>query len=85
VHHLFVIKCSAREKLQNYLLENEIQSLIHYPIPAHKQKPGENLDSDPQGLTITEQYAQEVLSIPCHPALTDSEVNKVIEVINEYQ
>ena len=83
VWHLFVIRCQQRQKLQNYLQEAKIQTLIHYPIPPHKQLAYKQY----QHLTypLTEKIHQEVLSLPISPVLTDEQVAWVINIINEFQ
>lgn len=82
VFHLFVIRTTNRIDLQNYLLENGIETLIHYPIPPHQQKAlsGWNELSFP----ITEQIHQEVLSLPISPVITNNEVNYIIHILNQY-
>ena len=82
VFHLFVVRTENREHLQEYLKENSIETLIHYPIPPHKQ----NALAEWHNLSfpITEKIHREVLSIPISPVLTDDEVSKVIEVLNRY-
>lgn len=82
VFHLFVIRTKNREKLQGYLAQNEIQTVIHYPIPPHKQKAFLNWNN--LSLTITEKIHNEVLSLPISPVLTDEEVSFVIETLNKY-
>jgi dTDP-4-amino-4,6-dideoxygalactose transaminase len=82
VWHLFVIRCNNRNHLQQYLSENEIQTLIHYPIPPHKQKAYKEWGN--LNLPITENIHQEVLSLPISPVMTDSEINKIISVLNNY-
>jgi dTDP-4-amino-4,6-dideoxygalactose transaminase len=84
VYHLFVILSEQREQLINYLKEHQISSLIHYPIPIHHQKPCQNLKRDIKGLTNSENHANQCLSIPCHPQMTETQINQVIEVLNEY-
>jgi len=82
VWHLFIIRNPQREKLQQYLTENAIQTLIHYPIPPHKQlayKEWNNLQ-----FPITEQISKEVLSLPISPVMSDSEVEYVVEVLNKF-
>lgn len=83
VWHLFVIRTNNREHLQNYLLEHGIQALIHYPIPIHKQvayKEWHNFS-----LPVTEKIHREVLSLPISPVMTDEEIKRVVQVINEYR
>ncbi|SFA88553.1 dTDP-4-amino-4,6-dideoxygalactose transaminase [Flavobacterium swingsii] len=82
VFHLFVVRTQNREKLQQYLLENGIETLIHYPVAPHKQKAlsGYNNLSFP----ITEKIHEEVLSLPISPVITDDEVGFIIEILNQY-
>ncbi|MDF1673844.1 MAG: DegT/DnrJ/EryC1/StrS family aminotransferase [Vicingaceae bacterium] len=82
VWHLFVIRTSNRNKLQTYLNENNIQTLIHYPIPPHQQKAYKEYNTI--SLPITEQIHQEVLSLPISPVITEDEINAVIRIINNY-
>ncbi len=80
VFHLFVIRTEKRTELQNYLKENGIETMIHYPIPPHKQKA---LDSwNNLSFPITEIIHNEVLSLPLNGVLTDDEVSKIIKVLN---
>jgi dTDP-4-amino-4,6-dideoxygalactose transaminase len=82
VFHLFVIRTNNREQFQNYLSENKIETMIHYPIPPHKQKAFAtwNFLSFP----ITEQIHNEVLSLPISPIMINEEVDFVIEILNRY-
>jgi len=82
VWHLFVIRTSDREKLQTYLTEQGIQTLIHYPIAPHHQQAYQTWSS--QSYPITEAIHNEVLSLPISPGMTDAEVQKVVEVVNAY-
>ncbi len=83
VFHLFVIRTENREKLQSYLLKNNIETLIHYPIPPHKQQAMKAFSH--LSLPITEQIHNQVLSIPISPVLTDEEISKVINILNNYE
>lgn len=82
VWHLFVIRCQEREKLQEYLTSNGIQTLIHYPIPPNKQLAYSSLNH--LDFPITNSIHEEVLSLPIGPIMTEEEVNQVIQVINSY-
>jgi dTDP-4-amino-4,6-dideoxygalactose transaminase len=82
VWHLFVIRHPERDKLQNYLEKNGVQTLIHYPIPPNKQlayKALNHLD-----YAITNTIHKEVLSLPISPITTTDEVMKIIEIINAF-
>lgn len=82
VFHLFVIRTKNRDKLQQFLLENGIQSVIHYPVPPHKQKAF--IDWNNLSFPITEKIHNEVLSLPMSPVLTIDEVGFIIEILNQY-
>jgi dTDP-4-amino-4,6-dideoxygalactose transaminase len=83
VWHLFVIKLKNREKLQKYLSKKGIKTLIHYPIPPHKQKAYSKLSD--LSLPITESIHKQVLSLPISPVLTEKEIFKVIKTVNEFK
>ena len=82
VWHLFVIRSSEREKLQNYLTENGVQTLIHYPIPPHKQEAYKEWNN--LSFPISEKIHKEVLSLPISPVMSDDEVTVIIQVINKF-
>jgi dTDP-4-amino-4,6-dideoxygalactose transaminase len=82
VWHLFVVRCQDRDALQEHLLNNGIQTLIHYPIPPHKQQAYTELNalSFPQ----TEEIHQQVLSLPIGPTLDLADASKIVEAINRF-
>lgn len=80
VFHLFPILCSKRDKLQGYLTKKGIQTLIHYPIPPHKQKCYKEYKS--YILPITEKIHNEELSLPIGPVISIDEAKQVVEAIN---
>jgi dTDP-4-amino-4,6-dideoxygalactose transaminase len=82
VFHLFVIRCKEREQLQDYLNQHDIQTVIHYPIPPHKQKAYKEWNS--LSFPITEQIHREVLSIPISPIITQEEQDEVIKALNDF-
>lgn len=84
-HHLFVVTSAHRDALQAHLKSREIDALIHYPIPIHFQEPCRQLARDPRGLERTEAHARSCLSLPCHPAMTDDEVDRVVGAVNEFK
>lgn len=84
VYHLFVVLTDVREELQAYLAKNNIQTLIHYPVPAHRQPPCADTRVDPSGLGMAESFSNRCLSIPCHPQMNDDDVQHVIETINSF-
>ncbi|WP_374399363.1 DegT/DnrJ/EryC1/StrS family aminotransferase [Flavobacterium sp.] len=82
VFHLFVIRTADRLALQNYLKENGIETMIHYPIPPHKQKALANWNT--MSFPITEKIHKEVLSIPLNSGLKASEIQHIITTLNNY-
>ncbi len=82
VFHLFPIRTKRRDELQKYLSDNGVQTIIHYPIPPHKQacyKEWNHLS-----FPITEQIHCEELSLPISPVLTQNEIETVVKLINEF-
>ncbi|MDD4685249.1 MAG: DegT/DnrJ/EryC1/StrS family aminotransferase [Bacteroidales bacterium] len=87
VFHIFPILCEQREKLQNYLTENGVQTLIHYPIPPHKQEcylNSEKLKVKSEKFVITERIHNEELSLPISPVMSIEEAKVVVELINKF-
>lgn len=82
VWHLFVIRTEYRETLQNYLAENGVQTLIHYPIPPHKQEAYKEWND--LSYPISEKIHLEVMSLPIGPALSLEDVEKVIQLCNYF-
>ena len=82
VFHLFVILCKKRDQLQQYLNDNDIQTVIHYPIPPHRQKAYQEWNE--LSLPITEQIHDEVLSLPISPVMEMKEIETVVDVLNKF-
>ena len=83
VWHLYVVLCERRQELQRYLEQNAIGSLIHYPVPPHRQEAYQRLAH--LQLPITEGIHQQVLSLPMSPVLSDDEVTTIIKAVNNFQ
>lgn len=84
-YHLYVITCKRRDALQAHLLQHQVQALIHYPIPVHKQEPCLTMARDPAGLGNSEHHAGICISLPCHPQMSDDNVNTVIAAVNSFK
>ena len=82
VWHLFVIRTTKREELQKYLLDNGIQTLIHYPIPPHKQNAYQEWNSE--SYKISEQIHDEILSLPISGIQSFEDTQKIVKVINDF-
>lgn len=82
VWHVFAVRTENRDEFQKYLTDNGIQTIIHYPTPPHKQeayKEWSNLS-----YPISEEIHRTIISIPISPVMTNDEIEKVVEVVNEY-
>ena len=82
VWHLFVIRISKREALQKYLSENGVQTLIHYPIPPHKQEAYKEFKK--LSFPVTEQIHDEIVSLPLSGVMSIEEVEIVVKALNKY-
>ena len=85
VWHQYVIRCKDRNRLQTYLDEKGIGTIIHYPIPPHLAEAYRYLDFKKGDFPITEQYADEVLSLPIYNGITEEEQAYVIQALNEFR
>lgn len=83
VYHLFPILCSFRNLLQPCLTRQGIQTVIHYPIPPHKQACYAEWNA--LSFPVTEQIHREELSLPCNPALTDEEIGIIVHAIQHFR
>lgn len=83
VYHIFPVFSPRRDELQQYLLDNGVETAIHYPIPPHRQRC--YADWAALSLPITEQIHAQELSIPCHQALSDAEVTRIITLLNAFK
>lgn len=84
VYHLYVIRTKFREALQQHLKENNVGTLIHYPIPPHLQKAYMNLNVKKGQLPVAEQLADEVLSLPVWPGMEEKMVEYVASIIKQF-
>lgn len=83
VHHIFPVLCSERDRLQQHLLNQGIQTMIHYPIPPHRQQC--YADMGLMSLPITERIHREELSLPLNPTLQQEEIEQIIEAANSFK
>jgi dTDP-4-amino-4,6-dideoxygalactose transaminase len=84
VYHLFVILCKQRDELAEHMRSHGIETLIHYPIPIHKQPPCSDMAIAPQGMVHADQHAEVCLSLPCNPHLTESQLSQIIGAVNAF-
>ena len=84
VYHLFVICCEEREALMEHMALQQVQTLIHYPLVIHEQKPCKTIKRDPNGLVHSEQHSKVCLSLPCHPQMSSGDITSVINAVNTF-
>ena len=84
VFHIFPVLTPRRDELQQYLADNGVQTVIHYPIPPHRQQCYQGMWERDMRLPITERIHREELSIPCNQILTDDEIITVISLLNKF-
>ena len=82
VFHLFVVQVEDRQHFMEYLSDHKIGTLIHYPIPPHKQ------DALPEcnhlHFPVSEKIHEQVVSLPMSPILTEKEIDTIISIVNTY-
>ncbi|EKU72032.1 DegT/DnrJ/EryC1/StrS aminotransferase family protein [Selenomonas sp. F0473] len=84
VYHQFVVRTAERDRLQAYLREHGIDTVIHYPIPPHLAECYRSLGHAHGDFPVTEQYADEVLSLPMFNGMRDDEIGYVIDTLNRF-
>lgn len=85
VYHQFPIFCKERDQLQTFLAQQGVQTLIHYPIPPHKQQCYYEAWGHELSLPVTERIHAEELSIPMSPVVSADEAQQVVDVLNKWQ
>ena len=84
VYHLFVVRTENRERLQNYLKDHGILSMIHYPVPPHLAECYRYLGYSEGDFPMTELYAKQCLSLPLYAGMTSEEIDYLIGIVNKY-
>lgn len=85
VFHQFVLNCNDRDALAGHLAGHGVSTLVHYPVPMHRQPALAGVAIAEAGLAAAERHARTCLSIPCHPQLTDDEVTSVVDAVNSFR
>jgi dTDP-4-amino-4,6-dideoxygalactose transaminase len=83
VFHLFVVRSDVRAEFQRHLNEAGVQTVIHYPIPPHRQRAYKELNH--LDLPLTEEIHNEVISLPISPVMTNEQIQAVIEICNKFE
>ena len=82
VYHQYTIRVARRDEFAEALRQRGVGSAIYYPVPVHRQRPFVEMGFGDRSYPVTERLAEQVLSIPVHPSLTDVEVDEVIHAVN---
>lgn len=82
VWHIYAVRVDQRDRFRDYLARNDIETLVHYPTPPHKQEAYTELAR--LSLPVTENIHRKVVSLPLNPALEDWEIEKIVETVNTY-
>ena len=85
VWHIFPVLCEKRDALQHYLRESEVETQIHYPIPPHRQRALSAYSFSASDYPLSTLISNQELSIPCHPAMTDDQVEFIIHLLNQFK
>lgn len=83
VYHIYAIRCADRDALQQYLKDNGVMTMIHYPIPPHKQAAYSEWND--RSYPVTERIADQELSLPCNQSMTDEEMKMIVDIVNNYK
>ena len=84
VYHLFVIRTHKREELRAYLESHQIETMVHYPLPPHLQKPYASLNLPKGSLPLTEEIADNCLSLPLWPGMSTDQVDRICDCIRAF-
>lgn len=82
IYHLFILRTADRDTVMNGLKAADVDFGIHYPLPIHLQEAYSDLGKEKGSFPVTERLADEIISLPMHPFLTEDETSRVIEVLN---
>ena len=83
VWHVFAVRTQERDRFQQYLTDNGVQTIIHYPTPPHKQLAYKEWND--RSYPISEEIHRTIISIPMSPVMTEKEVCEVVRIVNEYK
>jgi dTDP-4-amino-4,6-dideoxygalactose transaminase len=77
------VRVKDREKFQKYLLDNGIQTVVHYPIPPHKQQA--YVEWNKESFPISEKIHEQIISLPISPVMSLEDIKTVCKVVNAYK
>ena len=83
IWHVFPVRVKNRDNFQKYLTDNDVQTIIHYPIPPHKQQAYNEWNN--LSFPITEQIHNEIISLPISQVMTDKEAKELVKAVNDYK
>ena len=83
-YHTFVIQTDKRDELKEYMYNNGVETLVHYPTPIHLQPAANYLSYKRGSFPVTENQVNKILSLPIHQFLKKEEIEKIIKLINSF-
>jgi len=84
-YHIYAIRSTRREGLRQFLRQNGVGALVHYPVPVHLQEGYRDLGLGEGSLPVTEQVAAEVLTLPVAPEVTEEQIRQVCDLVDEFE
>jgi len=85
VWHVFVVRSTSRDKLQQYLQQMDIQTMVHYPIPPHQQKAYEDSQYALNAFPIANRIHEQIISLPLYPTMSTQAMEQVVTALRQYQ
>jgi dTDP-4-amino-4,6-dideoxygalactose transaminase len=84
-YHIYAVRSPHREQLRQFLRQNGVGALVHYPVPVHLQEAYRGLGLDEGSLPVTERVASEVLTLPVAPEVTEEQIRRVCDLACEFE
>jgi dTDP-4-amino-4,6-dideoxygalactose transaminase len=83
-YQTYVVQAERRDELQQYLRQNGVEALVHYPVPIHCQPASAELGYGPEDFPVTMATSQRILSLPLYPEMEDRQHDHVVDMIAEF-
>ena len=84
VFHIYSVKCKNRDKLQKFLIKNDIDAKIHYPVPMHLQPAARYLGYKKGDFPISENLSKTTISFPVHEFISKTELKKIVSTVKNF-
>ena len=84
IFHIYSVKCKNRDKLQKFLIKNDIDAKIHYPVPMHLQPAARYLGYKKGDFPISENLSKTTISFPVHEFISKTELKKIVSTVKNF-